>query len=408
MKKQYLFVITLLFSLILNGQSDPNLVYEPKFSLEIEEALASDKITESRAVTYFSNIGEYEKAISSQDVPIQWKLDTMTLADRNNFLKFQPKNAFDYLSEVTKKEQIVIISEAHQKPQHRIFTAKMLKALYANGFRHLGIEAVNPDFTKTDSIYFLFDAKLNERGYALYKTKTGTYTLEPQMSNMIRTAIALGFKIFAYEKFTREKDRDLQQALNVQRYMNKHPDGKIVLHCGWFHAIESSFPKIKKDNWMAYHLKNITGIDPYTIYQDALSEKRILPESPYYQMIKVDKMSVLVHEEGTVFNGVDTVNHFDVLVYHPRTTYIKGRPNWLLELEGNRLIKIKKNKVAKNNYPVIVKAILQAEGKEAVPVDVLEIKSRKDIKRLVLPKGKYLIEMIDKNRKVISYMKNVN
>jgi len=407
MKKSPLFlIIGFLFPIILFAQ-DPNLLYEPTFSEVIEQEVASGKIRGARAVTFFSNIGEYEKAIAAQDVPIVWNLDTMTLAKKKEFLRFQPKNAFDYLSERTQTEQIVIISEAHQKPQHRIFTHKMLQSLYDNGFRHLGLETLMPDYSATDTTHFMMDGALNDRGFALYKGITGTYTLEPQMSNMIRTALNIGFTIFAYERISREKDRDLLEALNIQRYMKQHPNEKIVIHCGWYHAIESNFPKGRKNNWMAHQLKKLTNINPYTIYQDALSEKNTLPESPYYKMIESTEMSVLVDEKGAVFNGVDTVDHFDVLVYHPRMTYIKGRPNWLLEIAGNQFVKIKKHKVAKNNYPVIVKAILEQEGKEAVPVDVLELASRKDVKQLVLPKGKYLIELIDKNRNTIDYKKKV-
>ena len=68
--------------------------------------------------------------------------------------------------------------------------------------------------------------------------------------------------------------------------MKAHPNEKIVLHCGWYHAIESDYPKRKSDNYMAYHLKKRTGINPLTIYQDALSEKVSMEESPYFKMIE--------------------------------------------------------------------------------------------------------------------------
>jgi len=337
MKKQNLFLLIIfLLPMIAFSQVDPNKIFEPKFTHEIEAELETGKLRKGRASTYYSNIDEYEKSLINLDIPIIWQLDTMSKENLKAFSKFQPINAINYLSKRTENEQIVIISEAHQKPQHRIFTTKMLKSLYANGFRHLGIETLSPDFT---------------------------------------------------ERISRDKDRDLQQALNIERYLKLHPNEKIVIHCGWYHAIESNFPK--------------------AIYQDALSEKINLPESPYYKMIKAKEISVLVNENGDLFNGVDTVNHFDVLVYHPRTEYIKNRPNWLLKVKGNRLVKVKRNKVSKSNYPVIVKAILEKEGKEAVPVDVIELKSKKDVKRLVLPKGKYLIELIDKNRKVTQYTKSV-
>ena len=238
MKKQNLFLLIIfLLPMIAFSQVDPNKIFEPKFTHEIEAELETGKLRKGRASTYYSNIDEYEKSLINLDIPIIWQLDTMSKENLKAFSKFQPINAINYLSKRTENEQIVIISEAHQKPQHRIFTAKMLKSLYANGFRHLGIETLSPDFTKTDSLQFMWDAELNERGYALYKTRTGAYTLEPQMSNMIRIAHDLGFKLFAYERISRDKDRDLQQALNIERYLKLHPNEKIVIPCGWYHAI---------------------------------------------------------------------------------------------------------------------------------------------------------------------------
>jgi hypothetical protein len=45
------------------------------------------------------------------------------------------------------------------------------------------------------------DSLLNERGYPLNSPLSGTYVTEPQMSNLIREAIDIGFKLFPYYRF---------------------------------------------------------------------------------------------------------------------------------------------------------------------------------------------------------------
>ena len=231
---------------------------------------------------------------------------------------------------------------------------------------------------------------------------TGTYTREPQMANMIRTPIDLGFEIFAYEKVGKG-ERDLKQAKNIQRFLDSHPEGKTVIHCGWYHAIESDRIKRRKEHWMAYHIKDLTGINPFTIYQDGLSEKGGEKESPYFQMVNAKKVSVLVDNQGNVFNGADSIQHFDVMVYHPRTTYTKNRPTWLLDIEENQLVNIPRAKMKGLKFPVIVKAFSIEEGKDATPLDIVEIQKIREDTDLVLPKGSYDIEIIDLYKKKVEF-----
>ncbi|NRB63834.1 MAG: hypothetical protein HRU40_12550, partial [Saprospiraceae bacterium] len=321
------------------------------------------------------------------------------------FLNYQLINPFRYLKQRTKDEKIIIISEAHHKPQHRVFTRKLLKTLYENGFRYLGLETITPSYG--DSTQFLMDTQLNHRKYPLNSPITGFYSREPQMANLIREAIQLGFEIFGYEKMIKGKDRDLQQAINIQKFMKKQPNGKMVIHCGWYHAIESDFPKRKKDNYMAYHLKKITGINPLTIYQDALSEKEKIVESPFYQMIDSKKIGMLINDKKEIFNGHQNQKHFDIFIYHPRTQYLNNRPHWLFEIHGNKFVEVETDRINIEQYPIIVKAILNGENYTAAPIDQVELKSKEDLTPLVLKPGDYQIVITDKNRNEIRYFKKV-
>lgn len=390
---------------IANAQNRLSESYETKFSHEIAAEIKSGHLRKSSAAYYYSYIGEYENALKTYDLPLAWDLDTLTIEDSLYFHQFHPVNAFNYLAEKTKEEQIVIISEAHHKPQHRVFTTRLLKELYENGFRYFGVETLAPNVE--DSTQFLLDTLLHERGYPTNSRLTGFYTREPQMGNMIREAIQLGFEVFAYEKTVRKKERDLEQAKNIIRFLEEHPNEKVVVHCGWYHAIESDFPKRKKDNYMAYHLKRISGIDPLTIYQDALSEKKLLPESPFYKKIKAETISVLINEDGKAFNGKNGDTHFDLLIYHPRTRYINNRPDWLFEIVGNQFVSVDRSRVSDRQYPILAKAFYLEETIDPTPVDIIEFKSINDNTNLVLKSGRYRIVLVDKENNSYEYFETV-
>ncbi len=379
-----------------NPVPKPIPLHDLKSSPEIEQ----EKYASNKAY-YYAYIGEDKKALETYEVDLAWGFDTITPEHKAEFLTYQPINAIEYLAERTKEEQILIISEAHQKPAHRVFTRQLLRVLYENGYRYLGMEALMPSYG--DSTKFLLDTLLHERAYPLNSPITGTYTREPQMGNLVREAIKIGFQLFAYEIAESEEERDLVQARKIERFMKQHPDGKLVLHCGWYHAIESNLPKREKDNWMAYHLKQRTGINPFTIYQDVLTEKIAIDESPYYELVDSDEVSVLVNEAGDTYGG----EHFDALLYHPRTNYIKNRPHWLWEVEGNQAVKVQQKYLKDLVFPVIVRAYGKNENRNATPIDMIELDSVEEETVLLLPKGKYHIVLRGTDKNEVQYQQKV-
>lgn len=387
-----IFLVLSLTATDVNSQEGKIQLHDIKTSEEIENELESGEIRSSSAAYYYTYIGETEKALETYEIPVEWGLDTMSENEREWFSEYKPINAQEYLSQRIEKEQVVIISEAHHKPQHRLFTADMLEVFYKKGYRYLGLETLTPNFV--DPSKYLMDTMINERGYALNSPLSGFYTREPQMGNMVRKAISLGMTVFGYEYTGGELDRDLGQAKKIAEYMADHPEGKILIHCGWYHAIESNYPKYEGANYMAYHLKQITGIDPLTIYQDALSEKRELEESPYYRELDAVEVSVLIDGKGDVFNGKTGTDHFDILVYHPRTSYKKNRPDWLYK-EGRKEV-LEEYKGREEDYPIIVEAY-KLEEEKGVPLDRVEYKKTRERKPLLLELGEYRIRILDKH-----------
>ena len=275
-----------------------------------------------------------------------------------------------------------MINEAHHQPMHRVFTASLLQGLYDQGYRFLGLEALAHE-----------DTLLNERGYPLLAS--GYYTQEPQFGNLVREALRIGYELFPYETQARGdgKEREIQQARNIRQMIEAHPEGKFLIHCGFEHINEAE----GLTGWekaMAGRVKEYTGIDPFTINQEILTE-RYQPEkeNPFFKLVDtLAEASVFVNQAGDLFRGAPGDERFDVRLFHPRTTYTGGRPAWLLLHGQRRMYTIDPDTIG-IAYPVMIKAYQANESKEAVPVDIVEWQSYSDQKALVLRPGEYALDI---------------
>lgn len=338
------------------------------------------------AAQFYSYIGKYHQAQRiNNEIGLEWGFDTVTAEDRSYFAQFEAREAVAALLKRTVEEKVVIINEAHHKPRHRLLTRSLLQGLYDQGYRYFGLETLS--FCTTDATWFC-DTLLNERGYPLNAYASGTYVTEPQMAMLIREAISIGFQLFPYEDTS--QDRDRMQAQHIADFMAEHPNGKVLIHCGWYHLLEAENEGRK---WMAEYLREMTGINPFTIYQDILIERYCSPESPFFNMVGTyDQPTVFVNAGGDFYNGHAGFNKFDVLVYHPRTRYVFNRPDWLVHYPGNRIYRPERPGIA---YPVLVKAFRSTESDEATPIDIIELEYEADQTVMVLPAGNYRLEFVN-------------
>ncbi len=335
----------------------------------------------------FSYNGEYAKALLYEDQNNSPYGNILSL-DSLYFTGLKPVNAREYILSRAATEQMIIINEMHHVPLHRVFTESLLEALYTAGFRYFGAETLNFE-----------DKGLNKRKYPVLES--GYYTKEPQYGNLVRKALQLGFKVFAYEARTPEefgngKTRELTQAKNIQTILRKDPKAKILIHCGYDHVIEAPTGG-KWEKAMAGRLKELTGIDPFTIDQVKLTEhSQPGYENPYYRLVNVKESSVLLNEQNEAFAGSPgSPKLTDVRVCHPRTRYVHGRPHWLLR-QGNwkpYYLDISQIKVT---FPCLAMAYPVGEDiATAVPMDVMEWTTPQEKKALILPRGTFTVLLQD-------------
>ncbi len=383
-------IILLYFAQVALAQSHP---YEVKFSHQIEKEIATEQIRPSRAGLLYSLIGDYQNSIRYSETPVSWKVDSL------EFNNYDIKAALPLIVKQAKNNSIVIISENHLKPQHRIFANKVIKELAKLGYKHLGLET----FTNVSNSNILLDSKLNSRGYPLDSPLTGTYTLEPKMGELVRSAIQLDYELFAYERSEKieGKDRDEIQADNIIKYIENHPNSKVVILCGLHHAVEANIIKRGKSYWMANYLKKKLNIDLLTIYQDNFTEKIIENEHPILNSLNINLPSTFINKKD---GSTKITEYVDIEIIHPKTTYLNGRPNWLYQDKRYKAVAIK-SKDSGLNFPLMVSAY-PVEEVNSVPLDRIELKHKYDRKVLVLKEGEYRIVLNDGENK-LEYIKTV-
>jgi len=386
MKNAVTYALVLILSVNVIAQNKKE-IYQ--FSKDIAFKIEKDTLSwkYQMGATDYSFSQHYLKALETWDkngVGIQ----TLSKEDSLYFKTFNPQNAKKYIIERSRKEKIIIINEAHHNSRHRVFTTSLLQNLYDNGYHFFGLEAIS-------------DTLINKRKFVT--NKSGYYTNEPQMSNLINEAIKIGFTIFNYEASEGKngKEREIEQAKNIAKIIYENPNSKFLIHCGWEHVVEGTPGNKNWEKAMAGRLKEFTKIDPFTIDQTFYSEKGDAKyNSPYIQLVNLDYPVIMVNNNGKTFNGGIENDQTDCRIIHPITKYKNERPNWLA-LSGERKdYKIPKSKITE--FPVLILAYNQAEyEKDGIPCDIVEILNEKKNGNLILKKGKYKIIIKDKNYNII-------
>lgn len=303
---------------------------------------------------------------------------TETQIDSIN-LKYAKVNATDYIIEQAKKNRVVIINEAHYNSYHRVFTKSLLQKLFDNGYKNLGLEALNYK-----------DSLLSNREYPIQKT--GNYIKDPQFGNLARTALEIGYTLFPYENKESEstiESREKAQAKNIQRVIDSKSNEKFLIICGFNHNLEGIHPLW--GNTMASRLTEYTGINPLTINQTVYSEKsKSKFDDPFLKALHLKETSVLIDQDNNPFKYKRGDAWNDIVVFHPNTKYIDDRPDWLFDGD-NKNISIELTAI-QIEYPIMVLAFKKGEDINiAVPTDIKEVASKTGSCNLGLKKGVYVI-----------------
>ena len=361
-----------------------------QFEKEITATLEQNKDI-SFSATRFSFVSAHEKLLKSleRNSELQEPLSDSVWNAIN--LEFTPINADDHILAEAESHDIIIFNENHYLPRHRNFVSSLLSELYEQGYRFLALEAIGMLGNGN-----MFDVKMAARGYPM--RYTGFYTKEPEFSMLIRRAIDLGFHIIGYDEGSSfgysGGEREARGAENIIRQLSESGvEGKLVVLCGWDHLREGE----SGTYWeyaLAERLHQKTGKDPLTVNQTVYNERLTKEyEEPLMQMLDNSESIVLVNKQGESIDLTENTTWYDMFVFHSRTKFNYGIPDWVLKDGPTRIVDHTKVGIT---YPLKV-FVFQKDDDVAIaaPIYVTEVNSQND--ELTVPSRGLQIKVVVSN-----------
>lgn len=305
---------------------------------------------------YQTFIGDYKDAETSFSIPQRPLGDDapspLTIPGEH------PVQAITYIPQLARNYRVVFLNEAHNVALTRTLTVRLLQGLREEGFNTFAVETLDRrDVTA-----------LAKRGYAI--AASGYYTREPIYAEMVRTALALGYKVVAYEADgDRSGDaREAQQAQNLWKILEDDPAARLVVNAGYEHI--QKLGKFLGVQSMAEHFIEDSGIVPLSVEQTILIPHRDrLMDHPDYDAI----ISAVHPAQPIVFLGKhgkpwSLRPGYDVSVIFPEEHFRMGRPTWL-RLWGLRVPYPVYGRICQGHYPCMVGARYDDERDDAIPAD---------------------------------------
>ncbi|MCH8135158.1 MAG: hypothetical protein IIB77_04165, partial [Proteobacteria bacterium] len=278
---------------------------------------------------------------------------------------YEPVGAVEVIIREARKTRIVIWAEEHHLPETRSLYETLLSKLADEGYKYLAAEAFADEVMGSD---------FTHPGY-----RSGYYLMDPVFSSAVRTAKSLGFKLVAYDTSERgppgdHSFRDRTQAEQIQaRLFADDPTAKVFVVAGRGHAAELK----QSDGWtpMASVLKELTGIDPFTIYSPTMSQ-RLTPEEehPFYRYATsrglVEKPTIFVDRDAGRILGSASC---DAYVFWPRISVTHGRPDWLVAKTGRKRVPIPDALLSVGGLR-LVQAFAGGDPQTAIPADQILVR----------------------------------
>ncbi|MEO0778786.1 MAG: OmpA family protein [Bacteroidota bacterium] len=376
--------------------------------LDPEQVYRFSENIDRRRYTDLTFVGRYRRDWDCPELASRKIVDEKL---QEQFGKYRPRGARDYLVARTAEREAVFFNESHAHPETRAFVHTLLADLRQQGFSYLCLDALEPQ-----------DVELNQRGYPVLNS--GYYLKDPVYGDLVRRALDMGFEIVAYQPSPEEMQKALgilerkaysrdpevlrqtaqewSQAMNLARIRRRDSQAKLVVLAGPGHIRERALAGVKP---MAQWFAEFTGVNPYTIDQAQMVDYCPEKADPLYQELDLNRSTVFVKDDRVfVQHDFDPGSDerfkrcYDVQIFHPKTVYQNNRPDWLRMNGLRRTYPFNPDK-HQMNYPCLVRAYREGEDTAfAIPVDVIEVVEPSTPVALVLPTGTYQLLLKDRQQ----------
>ncbi|SHN24829.1 hypothetical protein [Chitinophaga sp. CF418] len=353
---------------------------------------------------YYHESMVYEDSIITPKAPVRITLHNKHVLDARELI----------LSEAA-KHRIILINEAHYRPQHRLFTKSLLGALYQRGYNVFLAEGILPN------------NQLDKRAYPV--KGEGPFLNEPTYASLIRYAAKKGYKVRAYEYIVRpiwddsvmldkngsmkyisyqprdsamiiknEKGeviqsaftslREQQQAKNILAIIRANPKSRFIIHAGYAHINESG-------PMMGSQLRQLLNYeDILTIDQTELNEKQIVIDTLTNDTIRRAEAFVLVDNTTKwTWNYYGNYYPVDYPIFNASFKDSLGRPGFLFKDVEKRVVTWLKPALMKDCgcvFSAYNPGELKNEHENAIATDVVYVDNG-HVRPLLLYKGMHTI-----------------
>ena len=288
------------------------------------------------------------------------------------------EDALAVIVRAAKGRRVVMLNEAHVASRHRAFLARVARALRDEGFTHLaaetfsnpGVQLLRLPFPPVETL--LPGAALNP-GH-------GFYINDPVYAEAVREALALGYRLVAYEQRPDQivptetlqagtPRREQAQAENLAAALKQSPKGRFLVHVGYGHLSKTPIDGVGP--MMAGRLKALTGIDPLSIGQDSTGS--FAPHATDSAASQAVLAKFQPKDSIAVFDATGRALYArrsgcDLTIFHPPMPDVEGRAGWLAAAEGRRRVAVRLPRPAPGGY-VLAQAVPAADPDPAIPAD---------------------------------------
>ncbi|CAH0205468.1 hypothetical protein SRABI118_01847 [Massilia sp. Bi118] len=366
---------------------------------EVETAIRRMSHALQSLATNRSYVGDTDGAIAAFDLqmPARPLLKPQQVANLPGVEDARAEDAIRAIVEQARSKQIVLINEAHHVPMHRAFTRRLAQELRKIGYTYLAAETFNADSQGR--------VPLSAAGRTQFRT--GTYTWEPGFADFVNEAVADGWTLVPYEierttssglnQTEQVREREQVQARQlIERTLGRDKNAKVLIHVGYHHLIKVAPGDKMPFVPMGELIRRLSGVPTLHVDQTQFyAHPDPALEHPMYAGLlgKFPETApfVLRAPDGShpVLSGYE--GRIDMQVIFPRYATRDGRPEWLQTLAGRAPRPIPSALLPKQGRRVI-KAFRPADGKDAVPADVVLLDAGKPAPALMLPAGDFRFE----------------
>ncbi len=312
----------------------------------------------------------------------------------NNFLL---KDAISIINIAAANSRLILVSESHHMPSHRIFTYSLLKSLYKQGFRYLALE----------DLINLTCTSINEK----VTSKMGYYIVEPNYANLVRYALSLGYHLVSYDckSCLDLQEREDKAAAAINLLLEKNRNAKILVHCGYGHASKSQVGTIKM---LGNVLKYRYNLNPISISQTVFSEGSSFTfKSAVYQLLKnkfkFNTPQIIYNDEQPLdIYGDSSYNYIVVTPLYNEfsDSYLRLNTNLVkVKIAINKTIL--KRGILLQTYPV-AETKKDSDFLSVIPTSNFLLTNDVTIPiNVLLPRGNYFLVVRNSKNKIISKQK---